>query len=471
MEHLEKMKRRSSNADMLPVLHPEITARFRYAERRFQRVLIAGFSFVLLLMLVSAAVGITEMRRLEQGAEQMSGRYLTQARLVEDLERQQGAIGILLYNMGEISSPVSAQGFRREAGLRRQSVMSLVAASARAGLPAAEVQEWKAIGDAGQALFDELDRLLSQGQGNSPVLSQRLSAFMAQTTRVMDLSYSDVSQDRKQELDKDSGIIRGSTTLMAASLSLAILCAVLCVVGAITGFRGIEKQAEALGRLSVHTFAEQEETARRFSQEMHDEFGQTLNAIESTLTAVEAKNPAHQERLRDAITLAKDAQALARDMSQLMRPRILDDFGLDAGLRELAQGFSRRSGISVDYRGDFHQRLDPAVETHFFRIAQEALTNSSRHSDATNIELSLLRKQTRGGPPQLLLRIADNGGGLRKEVSGSGLGMLGMRERARAAGAAFAVNETSHDFKQGVEITVQMPLPEPHQPVQNGAAA
>jgi signal transduction histidine kinase len=460
MEDLEKMKRRPGrDTDMFPSLHSEISTRFRYAERRFERVLIAGFSLVLLLMLASAAVAITEMRRLEQGTEQMSGRYLAQARLVEELERQQGAIGILLYNMGDVSGPAAAQVYRREAGLRRQAVRSLVADSARSGLPAPEVQAWAAIGAATQALFDEIDLLLSQGRGNSPALSERLSAFMAQSTRVIDLSYSDVSRDREEELDKDSGIIRGSTTVMAGALSLAILCAVLCVVGAITGFRGIEKQAEALGRLSVHTFAEQEESARRFSQEMHDEFGQTLNAIESTLTAVEAKNPAHQERVLDAVALAKEAQALARDMSQLMRPRILDDFGLDAGLRELAQGFSRRSGISVDYRGDFRDRLDPAVETHLFRIAQEALTNSARHSDASNIELSLLREKSRGGP-LLRLRIADNGGGLKKEASGSGLGMLGMRERARAAGGVLSITEVSHDFRQGVEIAVQVPLPQ-----------
>jgi signal transduction histidine kinase len=403
---------------------------------------------VLLLMLVSGLIGIAEMRRLEEGAERMSDRYLAQARLAEELERQQGAIGILLYNIGEVSGSASGQVHRREAGLRRQAVSSLVAAATRSGLPESEERAWETIGTAAQSLFDELDRLLQQGRANSPELSSRLSAFMTNTTRIMDLSYNDVSRDRKEELDKDSGIIRGSTTVMVSALSLAVLCAVGCAVGAITGFRGIEKQAEALGRLSVHTFAEQEDTARRFSQEMHDEFGQTLNAIESTLTAVEAKDLAHQERVRDAIALSKDAQAMARDMSQLMRPRILDDFGLDAGLRELAQGFSRRTGIPVDFRGDFRQRMDPWVETHLFRIAQEALTNIARHSDAHNIELSLLRVEE-----DLRLRIADDGGGLRTEGSSNGLGMLGMRERARAAGGRLTVSNGD-----GVEIIVDVPL-------------
>lgn len=445
MNHLEKI------LNMGEVSHyPERGPRFRYAERRFQRVLVAGFALVLLLMVISATVGLSEMRRLGQGTEQLSERYLTQTRLVEELERQQGAIGILLYNIGGVADPATAQVHRREAGLRRQAVSSLVSVAARSGLPSSELAVWASIGSSSQALFDELDRLLRQGRGNSPELSTRLSAFMSETTRIMDLSYSDISKDRKDELDKDSGIIRGSTTLVIVSISLAILCAAGCVVGAIAAFRGVEKQAEALARLSVHTFSEQEDTARRFSQEMHDEFGQTLNAIESTLTAVAGKDSAHQERVRDAIALAKEAQTMARDMSQLMRPRILDDFGLDAGLRELAAGFSRRTGIPVDYRGDYHQRLDAAVETHLFRIAQEALTNSARHSDATNIELSLIRDGER-----LRLRIADNGGGLRQEGSRNGLGMLGMRERARAAGGRVNIQS---EAESGVEIVVEVPL-------------
>jgi len=438
-------------------LHSESSQlRFRYATRRFQRVLVAGFSFVLFLMLTSGAVGLYEMRRLGQGTEQLSDRYLTQTRLVEELERQQGGIGILLNNIGDLRDVAAAQAFHADARLRRQAISALVAQAASTGLPESEHAVWTSIGTAGQALFDELERLLQQGRGNSPELSAKLSAFMTETNRIMDLSYSDISQDRKQELDKDSGIIQGSTTALVVAISLAILCAIASIVVAITGFRSIERQADALARLSVHTFAQQEDTARRFSQEMHDEFGQTLNAIESTLTAVEAKDPAHQERLRDAIALSKEAQVMARDMSQLMRPRILDDFGIDAGLRELAHGFSRRTGIPVDYRGDFRQRLDAAAETHLFRIAQEALTNTARHSEAGNIELSLLRDGA-----TLRLRIADDGGGLRGEASGSGLGLLGMRERARAAGGRLLINEVNHDSKPGVEIIVEVPVTVP----------
>jgi signal transduction histidine kinase len=222
----------------------------------------------------------------------------------------------------------------------------------------------------------------------------------------------------------------------------------------LTLFHGLEKQAETLGRLSAHTLAEQEDAARRFSQEMHDEFGQTLNAIESTLSAVKTRDAVHQARLDDAIGLSKEAQGMAREMSQLLRPRILDDFGLDAGLRELSRGFSRRTGIAVDYTSSFRDRLDPGAETQLFRIAQEALTNTARHTTATTVSLSLTKEGR-----LLKLRALDNGGGMAGGApSLTSLGLLGMRERARACGGRLIVTSTPG---QGVEVVAEVPWTKP----------
>lgn len=442
-----------------PDLQPTESARFQGAKRRFRRTLTAGFAVVLLIMIASAAAGLWELRRLGDRTERMTERYLMQVRLAEELERQQGGIGILLYNISETDGG-HREVHRREAGLRRQAVLSLVSEAERSRLPEAEKNAWTATGAAAEMLFDELDRLLRNGGTNSTTLSSNLSTFMEETTRVMDLSYSGITRDRAAEIDQDAGEIDESTTLVLVSISLAILCAVACAAAAITVFRGVEKQAETLAKLAVHTFAEQEEAARRFSQEMHDEFGQTLNAIESTLTSVEPQDEVQRERLRDAIALSKEAQGMARDMSRLLRPRILDDFGLDPGLRELAQGFSRRTGITVDYRSNFQARLDPAVETHLFRIAQEALTNSARHSMASNIEMSLDT-----GKGKLQMRVADNGGGLKHEGSRNGLGLLGMRERIRAAGGRLDIISRPN---QGVEILAEVALPGPQAPGVSG---
>ncbi|MGC4050418.1 MAG: hypothetical protein QM757_13655 [Paludibaculum sp.] len=120
-----------------------------------------------------------------------------------------------------------------------------------------------------------------------------------------------------------------------------------------------------------------------------------------------------------------------QETSQLLRPTILDDFGLDAGLRWLCDRFQQRTGIHVEYTSTFDGRVADETETHIFRIAQEALTNVARHSKATTVMVSL------GNPGgQIELRIADNGRGVvrEEEQHSRGLGLVGMRARARSAG-------------------------------------
>ena len=96
-----------------------------------------------------------------------------------------------------------------------------------------------------------------------------------------------------------------------------------------------------------------------------------------------------------------------RQMSQLLRPTILDDFGLEAGLRWLAEGFAARTGIEVKVDSSYSGRLPDETETHLFRIAQEALTNIARHAAAKHVTVTL-----RPHGDDIRLAIQDDGRGL-----------------------------------------------------------
>src|SRR5207253_3715271 len=138
----------------------------------------------------------------------------------------------------------------------------------------------------------------------------------------------------------------------------------------------------------------------------------------------------HRERLKDCLSLVDEAIGNVRQMSQLLRPTILDDFGLEAGLRWLAEGFAARTGIEVKVDSSYPGRLPDETETHLFRIAQEALTNVARHSGAKHVRIKL-----EGGSGEICLTIADDGSGLgAAHAEGRGLGLIGMRARARSAG-------------------------------------
>ena len=139
-----------------------------------------------------------------------------------------------------------------------------------------------------------------------------------------------------------------------------------------------------------------------------------------------------------------------RTLSQLLRPTILDDFGLDAGIRWLAERFSERTGIDVDYRSQFDARLADETETHLFRIVQEALTNVARHANASRVTIFL-----RAESGNIRLTLSDNGHGFDQIPHLTGMGLTGMRARARSSGGDCAISSTTGG---GVTIDVTAPL-------------
>jgi signal transduction histidine kinase len=159
----------------------------------------------------------------------------------------------------------------------------------------------------------------------------------------------------------------------------------------------MEWQTAELGRVSWHMLEDQEATARRFSHELHDELGQSLTAVKTNLTALDAGGQADRARLADCLHLVEEAIGNVRQMSQLLRPTILDDFGLEAGLRWLVEGFAARTGIEATLESSCSGRLPDETETHLFRIAQEALTNVARHAGAKRVSQTGI--QRRGDPP------------------------------------------------------------------------
>jgi signal transduction histidine kinase len=217
-------------------------------------------------------------------------------------------------------------------------------------------------------------------------------------------------------------------------------------------FRMLEQQAGELTSLQYQFLETQENVARRFSHELHDELGQSLTAVKANLSALR-EGVVERHRLEDCSRLVDQALKDVREMSQLLRPTILDDFGLDAALRSLAENFSQRIGIEVNYRSDIAgRRLRDQTETHLFRIAQEALTNVARHAEATSVNIELLSPGH-----EVVLTISDNGRGfeMRQRRSAPGLGLAGMQTRAHGCGGRLALHASDG---KGVKIEVTCPI-------------
>jgi signal transduction histidine kinase len=216
--------------------------------------------------------------------------------------------------------------------------------------------------------------------------------------------------------------------------------------------RAERARTELLGRL---VFA-QEDERRRIAREMHDQFGEQLTALAHRIASVESAAAGRPE-LRSAIgALQQVAQQIDRDVEHLvweLRPTALDDLGLQAALSNYVQTWSARTGVAAELRtsGLRDDRLASEVETTLYRIAQEALTNVARHAGAKQVVARLERDG-----PAVVLRVEDDGRGPPAGAEPtSGLGLLGMRERAAQCGGTASLERGRSG---GSALVARLPL-------------
>jgi signal transduction histidine kinase len=262
-------------------------------------------------------------------------------------------------------------------------------------------------------------------------------------------SSSTKSASLQAEIEKQSRhFVNQSFLFLAPGVAIALIFALVTVKIASQLYRRMRWQAEELSRVSFHMLQGQEAVARRFSHELHDELGQSLTAVKANLVALTPENLA--ERRSDCLHVVNEAIGNVSELSQLLRPVILDDLGLDAGIRWLAEKFAQRTNIEVDYSSTSVERLPDDVETHLFRIAQEALTNVARHSHATRVTIELSQNNGRTN-----LKIVDNGRGFQSNGQTTrGLGLFGMRARAENAGGQLKLTASPGG---GVSINASVP--------------
>jgi len=220
--------------------------------------------------------------------------------------------------------------------------------------------------------------------------------------------------------------------------------------------RALVSSEGQLRRLSAHILNVQEEERARISRELHDQLGQLLTAInlnvEWSLHHCPEALAAQRERLGETIELTQLAIKETRELCTTLRAGDVEDFGLEEALRAYAMEFARRSGVSVEFSSPARDvELSPETTRNVFRIAQEALNNINRHAFARNIVIDF--SQTEGG---LVLTIADDGRGFdpMRRCHSHGLGLLGMRERARLVRAQLEIRSVP---QAGTTLKLRLP--------------
>lgn len=192
-----------------------------------------------------------------------------------------------------------------------------------------------------------------------------------------------------------------------------------------------EDNAARLQALSYRLLRVQEDERRALAQELHDQIGQLLTGLRFQLEA--ARDTAPSPQLQEALTVTGELLRSVRELTLQLRPRMLDDLGLEPALEWQTKLFQGQTGIAVelDVALPAH-RLSSELETTVFRMVQEALTNVARHSGANAAVVTVTADDH-----ALQVEIADRGRGFDAAAAlarHDSLGLAGIAERVHLAG-------------------------------------
>jgi signal transduction histidine kinase len=420
--------------------------------RTLVRVLAIGFTAVILFLAAAAVIGANNLRSVSQSAAALVADQLVITRLLGEVEGEQGALTASYDRLSRTSDTVDRSQVMADLNQTDREIDELVDRES----DGPDRQIWLNLRGATRDFSDEARDLLNRKK--SPEVSSRdlfirHEAVTAVVATLVELSYRRAQDTEQRDRVRSERLAAESIGLLGGALLLALVCAAITVRIAARVFRQMENQAGEISRVSFRMLEIQESVARRFAHELHDELGGALTAIKTDLSAI-ASDPSDRARLDDCVKLVEQSISNVRELSQLLRPTILDDFGLDASLRWLVARFRERTRIEVDYESTFDGRLPDETETHLFRIVQEALTNIARHSGATRVSISLRADDQSSGNGSVRLTLSDNGRGLATDRR-NGMGLSGMRARAGSFGGELKIESKPGS---GVVIEVRAPV-------------
>lgn len=201
-----------------------------------------------------------------------------------------------------------------------------------------------------------------------------------------------------------------------------------------------QKKAEEMVLASL-VEGENKERAR-IARELHDGLGQYLAAanmnLDSLKSDIEKLTERKQKQFQKGLTLLKHAVSETAQISRNLLPRVVDDYGLALAIEALVDNYSSDTEIEITYYQNINDlNLEHTIELNLYRIAQEAISNAVKYSEASQVNVQLIKDEL-----DLILSIDDNGIGFDRSAEdfSPGLGLQTIKTRAGALGGEFELD-------------------------------
>jgi signal transduction histidine kinase len=264
----------------------------------------------------------------------------------------------------------------------------------------------------------------------------------------------------EDQLGRSAGSLRASLLATFGIACLGGLALALATIGSTLRLereleRRFEESAQAradLQQLSARLVRAQEDERRSLARELHDEIGQSLSGILMEAGNAEtARDPLDlRDRLRAISEIAGRTLNQVRDLALLLRPSMLDDFGLLPALNWQAREVSKRTGLNIAVDADpACDELPDEHRTCIYRAVQEAMNNAARHAQARSVRV-IVRRET----DKVRFSVQDDGCGFDAQYT-RGLGLLGMEERVRRLGGNLRIESQPG---RGATILAELPV-------------
>jgi PAS domain S-box-containing protein len=217
-----------------------------------------------------------------------------------------------------------------------------------------------------------------------------------------------------------------------------------------------KQMEEALSDLSRKLLESQEQERSRIGRELHDDINQRLAMLSLELEQLQQSPSEVLSRVpglrKQTIELSNDVQALSHDLHSSK----LEYLGIVAGIKSWCREFGERQRVEIDFRSDVSSVLPLQVGLSLFRVLQEALNNTIKHSGVKRIEVQLREDS---GEIHLLIKDLGRGFDVEAASQGKGLGLISMRERVRLVNGTISIASKPMG---GTTIHVRVPLGSEH---------
>lgn len=437
--------------------------------------LAVGFGILLMLLVLSGFNALAVISRLRTRNEEIVGAFLQMQNRLDELRSKIYLSGTYLRDYLLEPETAKAEESRDALAQTRREIQDL--------MPQVHTPLAASDDASGAALYKNLQQQVSDyWQMLDPVLAwnsrQRHEKgyrflhdeVLPKRSGMLQIADTIVSMNQQQLMEHDHRLVdmfTGLQTRLAVALAAMFLGGLVLAFIAARHILRLESQMLAhlqqvvsarqeLRHLSARLVESQESERKNISRELHDAVGQSMSAVQFELhdlgIALAGYPSPLQERVSRIRELVESSVGMVRNMALLLRPSMLDDLGLPAAVEWQANQVARSTGLRVSIHAD--SVPDELPEQHkicVFRVVQEALNNICKHAHASSAEIRLWVQDD-----TLAVTVCDDGRGF-KTPHKTGLGLLGMEERAKSLGGTLAVRTEPGN---GTSIDLALPLPQ-----------